>query len=249
MSIDTLGARAADDLRTAVSLVDVESAVADTLTRRRPVTTRATTAAVAIAVLVLVLGWAGSRVLDEEHPAPPLQAPNEVVGNQLSVPVELTVPDGWRAARDTASVVLLPDDGSNRSITLVGQPVRVYEPPAYQVRPLREDLAVWTTTRRDLLVSDRFGFDGPDFAWTGTEMELALRPGIASAPLVPLPGGYDPLSITDADRTYLWDVIYFTDSPPLLVASRSDASDDTELKEARNALLQSLQFQPPPSQE
>jgi hypothetical protein len=56
-----------------------------------------------------------------------------------------------------------------------------------------------------------------------------------------------PLSITEQDRTFLWDVIYLTDSPPLLMASRSSIPNDAELKSARNELLQSLQVNPPPN--
>ena len=121
------------------------------------------------------VGWVGSRLVTDEQSAPPLDsAPSEVVGARLSVPVELTVPEGWVVTRDAQAVELRPLDGSDRSITLVGQPVMVYQPPDYQLKPLRDDLVVWTTTHPDLEVSDQFGLDGPDFAWTGTEMELAL---------------------------------------------------------------------------
>ena len=202
-------------------------------------------------VLVLVLGWVGSRLITDEQSAPPLDsAPRDIVGGRLSVPVELTVPSGWVVTRDAQAVVLRPLDGSSSSITLVGQPVMVYEPPDYRLKPLRDDLVVWTTTHPDLEVSDQFGLDGPGFAWTGTEMELALSAGSSDVPLVPVPGRpypLTPLDITKADRTFLWDVIYLTDSPPLLVASQSPIPDDAVLKSARNELLQSLQVTSPPN--
>lgn len=248
MSIDTLGRRAAADLRSATSGVDVERSLTQARARGRTPRRWMTVVVVATVLLVLVLGWAGSRVMTDEQSAPPLDsAPSEVVGGRLSVPVEVTVPSGWGVLRDAQAVELRPLDGSDRSIILVGQPGMVFEPPAYRLKPLVEDLVVWTTSQPDLKVRDRFGIDGPGFAWAGTEMELALRPGTSEVPLVPLPSGPDPVTITDADRTFLWDVVYLTDSPPLLVASRSSSADDVVLKSARAELLQSLQVNPPPN--
>jgi hypothetical protein len=205
----------------------------------------------AVLVLLLAVGWVGSQLVTDEQSAPPLgPAPSETVGARLSVPVEVSVPEGWVVARDAQAVVLNPQDGSERSIILLGQPVVVYQPPTYEAKPLRDDLVVWTTTHPDLEVSDQFGLDGPDFAWTGTEMELSLRKGASDVPLVPIPGRPYPmtsLDITDQDKTFLWDVIYLTDSPPLLMASQSPRSDDADLKSARNELLQSLQVNPAPN--
>jgi hypothetical protein len=209
---------------------------------------------------VVVVGWFGLRVvLEDQQSAPPLNdAPRQIVGSRLSVPATLTVPDGWGVVRDAESVELRPLNGGDQTITVVGQPVVVFEPPDYQPVPLRDDLVVWTTTRSDLRVSDRFGLDGPGFAWTGTQMTLALRAGIDEAPLVALRRGggdhwglsyrNDALTITSADETFHWDVIYLTDSPPLVVASRSSVPDDDVLKAARNELLESLQLTTPPTE-
>ena len=250
MSIDTLGLQAAEVLRDATADVDVERSLNLALTPRA-VTRRWTTVLVVAAVVtVLVLGWVGSRLVTDEQSAPPLDlAPREVVGDGLSVPVRLTVPEGWVVKRDARAVVLSPLDGSSSSMTLLGQPVMVYQPPDFRLRPLREDLVVWTTTHPDLQVRDQFGLDGPGFAWSGTEMELALADGASNVPLVPVPGrpSLAPLEITTSDRTFLWDVIYLTDSPPLLVASQSPIADDAALKSARDELLQSLQASPPPN--
>jgi hypothetical protein len=251
MSIDTLGHRAAEDLRSAVADLDVERSLTQALAPRESARRWATALVVATVVMVLVLGWVGSGLFTDEQSAPPLDsAPRDVVGGRLSVPVELTVPEGWGVTRDAQAVVLHPLDGSNSSMTLIGQPVMVYQPPDYRLRPLGEDIVVWTTTHPDLKVSDRFGLDGPGFAWTGTEMELALSAGASDVPLVPVPGRpypLTPLEITTADRTFLWDVVYLADSPPLVVASQSPIPDDAALKAARSELLQSLQVNPPPN--
>jgi hypothetical protein len=255
MSLDTVARRASTTLRSAVSDADIDRALHHALDRsddnRRWIRLAGPLLVAAVLVLLLAVGWAGSQLLTTEQSAPPLQpAPSETVGARLSVPVEASVPDGWNVQRDARAVELGPMDGSDRSIILLGQPVVVYQSPDYQLKPLREDLVVWTTTHPDLEVSDQFGLDGPDFAWTGTEMELALRRGTSDVPLVPIPGRpypMTPLSITEQDRTFLWDVIYLTDSPPLLMASRSSIPNDAELKSARNELLQSLQVNPPPN--
>lgn len=257
MSVDTLGHRAAQDLHAAASTVDVERSLEQALADRRRRTWQVTLLVAATAIAVVVAWLATTDLFAGEQSAPPAdRAPRDVVGARLSVPVEVTVPTGWIAGRDAQAVELRPADGSNRSITLVGQPVLVYEPPDYQLRPLREDLVVWTRTRSDLKVSEPFGLDGPGFAWSGTEMILVLRPGLEEAPLVALTaaegnhGGLsyrnDSLTITSADETFLWDVIYLTDSPPLLVASRSPDADDPVLKAARDELLQSLVVTTPP---
>lgn len=250
MSLDTVARRATAALHSAASDLDVDRALALSVHNHRRSRFAGPLLVAATLLLVLAAGWLGSRLVTDEQSAPPLDsAPRDVVGDRLSVPVELSVPEGWVVTRDAQAVVLNPQGGSDRSITMVGQPVMVYEPPDYRLKPLRDDLVVWTTTHPDLEVSDQFGLDGPDFAWTGTEMELALPAGAPSVPLVPVPGRPYPLTrldITQADRTFLWDVIYLTDSPPLLVASRSSIADDPHLKAARNALLQSLQVNPPP---
>lgn len=248
MSIDTLGHRAAEDLRSATAGIDVERMLNLAPTRRASARRWTTVVVVATVLLVLVLGWAGSRVMTDEQSAPPLDsAPTDVVGGRLSVPVEVTVPSGWVASRDAQNVELRPADGSERSITLVGQPVKVFEPPDYDLKPLRDDLVVWMRTHPDLQVSDDFGIDGPDFAWTGTERELAVPPRMGEIPLAPLPSGPDPLTVTSQDGTFLWDVIYLSDSPPLLVVSRSPLADDPVLKPARDELLQSLTITTPPN--
>lgn len=245
MSLDTLGLLAAQDLHAAASEVDVERSLQRSLTGRPR--GRAVGAAILVVAVVaaVVVGWLATHDLfGGEQSAPPLdRAPAQVVGGRLSVDVELQVPEGWKVIRDAQAVVLRSSDESGSSMTLIGQPVMVYQPPDYRLKPLREDLVVWTTTHPDLEVSDRFGLDGPDFAWTGTEMELGLSAGSADVPLVPVPGRPYPLTrleITRADRTFLWDVISLPDSPPLLVASQSPIPDDAGLKSARNELLQSL---------
>lgn len=251
MSLDTAARRATIALQAGVSDADIDRALARTVEHPRRNRHAGPLLVAAALVLLLALGWLGSQLVTDEQSAPPLDsAPGEVVGARLSVPVEATVPDGWSVQRDAQAVVLNPQDASDTSITLVGQPVLVYQPPDYQLKPLRDDLVVWTTTHRDLQVSDQFGLDGPDFAWTGTEMELGLRKGASDVPLVPIPGRpypMTPLDITERDKTFLWDVIYLTDSPPLLVASRSSIPDDADLKSARNELLKSLQVNPPPN--
>lgn len=245
MSLDTLGLLAAQDLRAAASEVEVERSLQRSLTGRRR--GRAVGAAMLVVAVVaaVVVGWLATHDLFRgEESAPPLDSgPAVTVGDRLSVPVALTVPEGWDVRRDDRAVELRPLDRSDRSITLVGQPVMVFEPPDYQLRPLREDLVVWTTTHPDLDVSDQFGLDGPGFAWTGTEMTLSLKPDATEIPLVPKPAtdrDLSTLSVKGADKTFLWDVIYLTDSPPLLVASRSSTPDDPVLKAGRDELLQSL---------
>jgi hypothetical protein len=247
MSIDTLGTQAAERLRLAASECDAEHALADALARNRHDRVRSATLLVAAVAVAVIVGWlAAHELFGGERSAPPLDsAPAPVVGERLSVPVSFPVPEGWEATRDAQTVELRPQNGSDRSITLVGQPVMVFEPPDYDLKPLRDDLIVWVETRNDLKVTDQFGLDGPDFAWAGTETQLSLKPGIDEAPLIPLPGGPDPLVITDAHRTFHWDVIYLTDSPPLVIASRSADADDDVLETARDALLESLQVPPP----
>lgn len=248
MSLDTLGRRAAQDLRAAASTSDVERSLQQALDRdrRRPWKLALLVAATAIAVVVAWL--ATTDLFPSRHSAPPADGDaREVVGVRLSVPVEAAVPQGWVTSRDAASVELRPADGSDRSITLVGQPVVVYEPPSYDLKPLREDLVVWTRTHPDLRVSDDWGIDGPDFAWTGTEMRLSVPPGTEAIPLVPLPSDAGRLTVTSGDGTFLWDVIYLADSPPLLVASRSPVADDQPLKTARDELLESLTITAPPN--
>lgn len=245
MSIDTLGQRSAEDLRTAASEIDVERSLRDAVGRERPAWRWTTVLVAATVVLVLVVVWAGSSVMTDEQSAPPLDsAPAEIVGRGVSVDIQATVPEGWEVVRDAQTVELRPLDGSDSAITMVGQPVKVYEPPDYRLKPLREDLVVWTTTHPDLEVTYKWGLDGPNFAWHGTEMRLGLKRG-NETPLVPLPSGTTPLAISDADQTFLWDVIYLSDSPPLLVASRSPSADDPVLKAARDELLQSLTITTP----
>lgn len=257
MSIDTLGFRAAGELFAATEALDAERSLHAALTPGPRRDARSAVLVAACLVLVVVVGWLGMRVvLQDQQSAPPLDdAPRQIVGSRLSVPATASVPDGWGVVRDAESVELRPFNGADQTITVVGQPVVVFEPPDYQPVPLRDDLVVWTTTRSDLKVSDRFGLDGPGFAWTGTQMTLALRSGIDEAPLVAMKGGggdhwglsyrNDALTITSADRTFHWDVIYLTDSPPLLVASRSATADDAALNAAREELLQSLQVTAP----
>lgn len=252
MSLDTLGLLAAQDLHAAASEVDVERSLQRALAGRRRGRAVSATILVVAVVAVVVVGWLASHNLfGGEQSVPPLDSgPAVVVGAQLSVPVALTVPEGWEVRRDDRAVELRPLDRSDRSITLVGQPVMVFEPPGYQLRPLREDLVVWTTTHPDLEVSDQFGLDGPGFAWTGTELTLSLKPDMSKVPLVPKPAtdrDLSTLSVKAADKTFLWDVIYLTDSPPLVVASRSSTPDDPVLKAGRDELLQSLQTSPPPN--
>jgi hypothetical protein len=251
MSLDTVARQATIALQSAVSDADVDRALTQTVEHRRQNRLAEPLLVAAVLVLLLAVGWVGSQLVTDEQSAPPLDpAPSEIVGARLSVPVEVTVPDGWSVQRDAQAVVLIPQDASDMSITMVGQPVVVYQPPVYQLKPLRDDLVVWTTTHPDLEVNDQFGLDGPGFAWTGTEMELGLRKGASDIPLVPIPGRpypMTPLDITEQDKTFLWDVIYLTDSPPLLVASRSSIPNDADLKSARNELLQSLQVNPPPN--
>jgi hypothetical protein len=243
MSIDTLGARAAQDLFDATADLDVERALGSVQHRFSGRRRTFTLLVAACAVLLLIAGWLGARtVLQDRESAPPLDDnPAQVVGSGLSVPAQLSVPDGWTAVRDASTVELRPSDGSDSSITLVGQPVKVYQPPRYRLAPLAEDLMVWTTKHPDLEVSDRFGLDGPGFAWTGTQMTLAVAPSSTDVPLIPLPGQDTPLSISQEDGLFLWDAIYLTDAPPLVIASRSSTPDDPTLKEARASLLQSLQ--------
>jgi len=249
MSLDTLARQAAEDLRSNVSTIDVDGALRTTLDqagRRRRIVP---VLVIATAILVLIVGWSLSGELRRSAvPAPPADSPSPtVVGEKLGAPMTAVAPEGWEVLRDRGYVEMRPADGSPGVHIVMLVPRRVYEPPSGTLTPLKDDPIIWMTTHPGLTTSGQFGVDGPTFAWTGTKVDVSLKPGAGTEglhlmPLAKAPGA-PPLAITPDDGTFRWTVIYFEDSDPLAIAATSPTPDDSDLTSAVNELLASIQIE------
>lgn len=248
MSLDILARQASHDLVTATADLDVNDALRTTLDgagRRRRIVPAL---AIVTAVIVLIVGWALSGELRRSAvPAPPVDAPSPVlVGSQLGAPMSAVAPSGWDVINDSSYVELHATDGSQARIVMV-VPHEAYNPPAYELVPMKDDPALWTTTHPGLTTSGKFGVDGPGFAWAGTKADLSLsdKAGTESIPLVPLTKGAatEDLSISADDQMFRWTVIYFEGSDPLAIAAISPKPDDPNLHRSINELLESIQIE------
>ncbi len=248
MSIDALARRATQSLLAATDDLDVDVALEGTLNRRHrrgfgPVLVIIT------AVVVLIVGWSLSGELRRSaDPAPPVDAPNRtLVGDKLGAPMTATAPPGWDVVNNRGYVEMRPTDGTPGVHIFMLVPHEVYDNSADGRAPLQDDPVIWMTNHPDLTSSGRFGVDGPDFAWAGSKVDVALRPKAEKdfVHLMPLSNaaGSAPLAITKDDAFFRWTVIYFTDSDPLAIAAVSPTPDDPELATALNELLASIQIQ------
>ena len=144
MSVDLRAHRAIDDLRSQVSLQDVERALDQAMAgKRRGRLARPTLVLAAVAVMATV-GWviAGS-VTQSSTPAPPADQPRSAeIGEGLPGPATMRLPAGWDIAHDGRYVELTPQDGSDARLVITIA-YEVYEPPAYDRTPIQEDLLVW----------------------------------------------------------------------------------------------------------
>ena len=249
MSIETLGRHAGDAVRAATADLDIDAAL--TLNLQQPRRQRRLgPALVAAAVLVLIVGWAISGDLrPSADSAPPLdRGPGPVlVGEKLGVPMTAAAPTGWEVLKNRAYVDMRPADGSPGMHMYMVVPRKVYAPPSDKLARFTDDPAVWVKTHPGLKTLGKGGLDGPGFAWIGQRVDLSLSPRAKSdwVHLMPLSGaaGSPPLSITADDAMYRWIVIYFKNSPPLVIAATSPTPKDPDLITAINELLASIQIQ------
>ena len=249
MSIDTFARQASQELRDATCDLDVDDALRTTLDRSGGRRRILPPLVVVAAIIVLILGWSLSGELRRSAvPAPPADAPSPVlVGQKLGAPMTAMAPDGWEVLRNGSYVEMRPADGSPGVHIVMLVPRKVYDPPSYELAPLREDPAVWARTHPALTPSGAWGVDGPNFAWTGSKTDLSLSPKVKNdyvhlMPLSKAPGS-PPLAITADDAMFRWIVIYFEDSDPLAIAAISPTPDDPRVIEAINELLASIQIQ------
>ena len=249
MSIDTLAHQASQGLKDATRDLDLDDALRTTLDRSGGRRRIVPALVIATAILVLIVGWSLSGELRRSAvPVPPADAPSPVlVGQKLGAPMTAVAPDGWEVLRNGSYVEMRPADGSPGVHLFMLVPRKVYDPPSYELAPLRDDPIIWMTTHPDLTTNGQFGVDGPGFAWMGTKVDVSLKPkadegGLHLMPLSKAPGS-PPLAMTADDAMFRWIVIYFEDSDPLAIAATSPTPDDPRVIEAINELLASIQIQ------
>jgi hypothetical protein len=249
MSIDTIARQACRGLTAATADLDVDDALRNTLDRTRRHRRLGPALVIVTAVMVLIVGWSLSGELRRSAvPAPPASTPSAAqVGGKLGAPLTAAAPAGWAVLKDGAYVEMRPSDGAPGVHIFMVVPRKVYDPPSYELAPLREDPAVWARTHPALTPSGEWGVDGPDFAWSGSTTDLSLSSKVKNdyvhlMPLSKAPGS-PPLAITADDAMFRWYVIYFEDSDPLVIAAISPTPNDPNLTRSINDLLASIQIQ------
>ncbi len=249
MSIDAVARQACQGLTAATADIDVDNALRSTLGRTRRHRRLGPALVIVTAVLVLFVGWSLSGELRRSAvPAPPASTPGTAqVGGNLGAPLTAMAPEGWEVLKDRAYVDLRPSDGSPGVRIVMLVPRQVYDPPSYELAPLREDPAVWVRTHPALTPSGEWGVDGPNFEWSGSKTDLSLSAKAENdfVHLMPLSrgAGSPPLAITKDDAFFRWIVIYFEDAAPLAIAATSPLPNDPNLTNAINELLASIQIQ------
>lgn len=255
MSLDSLAARAMDDLTSSVSVLDVDLALDRALAgrRRSRLVGPAFAVATVVVIALLFLAMAGGPMQSSEPPPPANQPRSATIGTGLPGPATMRLPAGWDIAHDGRYVELIPQDGSDARLVIT-IPYEVYEPPAYNRIPIQEDLLLWLLQHPAIQSSERYGIYQYEESkakgmrpWTGNTIDLSLKDGTAdqtSVPIVPLAGigRGAPLSITGQDATFRFAEVSLESSRPIAFAATSSTADDQQMLDALTELLQSIHY-------
>lgn len=242
MSLDTVARSAAAGLRSAAAgcdelaaLESVNQRVAETRTTHRRLSW---VAAVAVVALVAIAGWHLLPVNAESTPVSPSPGPTHGLG--LSLAMTFQAPPGWHATTDGPYVRLVPDDGSERALSVVpaGQ---VFDPPSFRTVMPALDPRLWIVLHPDL---DTRRVDTPyGPGWESAIYQVTMANGHSgTVPLVPLRGGPDRrLAVSPDDQTFWWGLLAVPGGT-MIAAAESSVADDTETRDALYEVLRSIKI-------
>lgn len=255
MSLNSLAARAVDDLQSSVSALDVDLALDQALSkRRRSPLVRPALAVATVAIVALLVLFISGGPMESSQPPPPAGQPRSAsIGAGLPGPAAMRLPAGWDVSHDGRYVELAPQDGSDARL-VISIPYEVYEPSASKRVPLEDDLILWLLQHPAIESSERYGLYqyGDQKAkgmrpWTGNAMDLSLKSGAddqKSVPIIPLAGigRGAPLSVTGQDATFRFSEVNLEGSRPIVFVATSSIADDQETLDALSELIQSIHY-------